>query len=306
MMIVNLLGRRFGFRSYMELATPSTGRFYAEVDRDYFDQVARMMYLTPFVFDDGLQIDFRSPDEDISGIVEDFRQSGRGVDISLVDGWHTYRTAYRDLVQFFDLLNDGGVLVVHDCLPPSREGAAPRFRQGEWWGLSYKAFLDFVLQTPSLDYFTIDCDHGCGVIVKNRSFGSVMGPDAPSDWLPAWPAKNLVTRWRDVTTNDDLAYDLFEAQRSQLLRLVPADRFMALFSNEVIELSRTVTKPTLKQPGKVSKNPRPRLADLLLRLLQRKLTSLTGRNTGTTPSRANSVRRSSPEDRNENHPGQDL
>lgn len=35
-MIVNLPGRRFGFRSDMELATPGTGRFYSEVDRGYF------------------------------------------------------------------------------------------------------------------------------------------------------------------------------------------------------------------------------------------------------------------------------
>ena len=174
MMIVNLLGRRFGFRSYMELATPSTGRFYAGIDRDYFDQVARMMYLTPFVFDDGMKIDFRSPDEDISGVMEDFRQSGRRVDISLVDGWHTYRTAYRDLVQMFDLLNDGGILVVHDCLPLSREVAAPRFRLGEWCGTSYKAFLDFVLQTPSLDYLGLFWDW------THRRGGCPPGP--PRTW----------------------------------------------------------------------------------------------------------------------------
>lgn len=285
MMIVNLLGRRFGFRSYMELATPSTGRFHSEIDRDYFDQVARMMYLTPFVFDDGMQIDFRSPDEDISGVLEDFRQSGRRVDISLVDGWHTYQTAYRDLVQMFDLLNDGGILVVHDCLPLSREGAAPRFRQGNWWGMTYKAFLDFVLQTPSLDYFTLDCDHGCGVIIKNRAFGSVLGPDAPSGWLPARPADDLVTRWHDVRTDVDLAYSLFEEQRTRLLRLVPADRFMSMFANEILEIERTASKPPEKRPGippripstKSPENPQPRIADWLIRRLRRKLASVTGR-----------------------------
>lgn len=263
------------------------------------------MYLTPFVFDDGMKIDFRSPDDDICGVLQDFRQSGRRVDISLVDGWHSYQSACRDLVQFFDLLNDGGILVVHDCLPPSREGASPRFRLGEWYGLTYKAFLDFVLQTPALDYFTIDCDHGCGVIVKNRDFGSVLGPDAPSGWLPARPAKDLVTRWLDVKADVDLAYDLFEVQRDQLLRLVPEDRFMTLLANEVLDLERSAGKPPEKQFKKSSEGPRPRIANLLMRLLQQKLASLTGRKTGATPSKAKSVRRSSPEDRNENHQGQD-
>jgi len=297
MMIVNLLGRKFGFRSYMELATPSTGRFYAEVDRDYFENVARMMYVTPFVFDDGMEVDFRSPDEDISAVLEDFRQSGRTMDISLVDGWHTYQTAQRDLVQFFDLLSDGGILVVHDCLPESREGATPRFKTGSWWGMSYKAFLDFVLQTPSLDYFTLDCDHGCGVIVKNRVFETLLGPDAPSGWLPPRPDADRVARWLAVGADFDLAYTLFEAEHRALLRLVPADRFMALFSDDALERAR---KPALlpakppdphpeKPPEKPSAQPRASIDTRLMRFLQRKLAAVTGENIGAAAAKGKST-----------------
>ncbi len=286
MMIVNLLGRRFAMSSYMELATPSTGRFYAEVDRDHFAQVSRMMYVTPFMFDDGLPIDFRSPDEDLTGVMQDFRHSGRKVDISLVDGWHTYRTAYRDLVQMFDLLNDGGILVVHDCLPLTREGASPAFHLGEWWGESYRAFLDFVLQNPSLDYVTIDCDHGCGVIIKNRDLGAVLGPDAGSDWLPARPSADLLDRWNVATADADLAYTLFEDHRSALLRLIPADRFMALFPAEAVALAfervaRKMPEVLPEKPVKLaltkSRPPGSRKADTLLRRLQRKLDRMMGR-----------------------------
>ncbi len=275
MMIVNLLGRRFGLKSYMELATPSTGRFYFQIDRDWFDPVARMMYVTPFVFDDGQKIDFRSPDEDISGVLEDFRSLGGAMDISLVDGWHTYATAYRDLREFFDLLSDGGVLVVHDCLPESREGASPRFRIGNWWGLSYKAFLDFVLQTPSLDYFTLDCDHGCGVIIKNRVFDAVLGQDAPGGWLPPRPASDLVKRWLGTSDNDS-AYDLFEAEHRALLRLVPADRFLSFFSDAEIEQSRVKPpEPPLRKPPSGGRPARPSLNTRLLRFLNRKIAAMT-------------------------------
>jgi hypothetical protein len=275
MMIVNLLGRRFGLKSYMELATPSTGRFYALVDRDWFDPVARMMYVTPFVFDDGQKIDFRSPDEDISGVLEDFRALGRAMDISLVDGWHTYATAYRDLRAFFDLLSDGGVLVVHDCLPESREGASPRFRIGNWWGLSYKAFLDFVLQTPSLDYFTLDCDHGCGVIIKNRAFDAVLGQDAPGGWLPPRPASDLVKRWLGTSDNDS-AYDLFEAEHRALLRLVPQGRFLSFFSDAEIERSRVKPpEPPLRKPPSGGRPGKPSLNTRLVRFLNRKIAAMT-------------------------------
>lgn len=278
MMIVNLLGRRLGFSSYMELATPSTGRFYAEVDRDHFAQVSRMMYVTPFLFDDGLPIDFRSPDEDLTGVLDEARLAGHRMDISLVDGWHTYRTAYRDLVQMFDLLNDGGVLVVHDCLPLTRDGASPAFRRGEWWGESYRAFLDFVLQNPSLDYVTLDCDHGCGLIIKNRDLGTVLGGDA-SDWLPARPSAELLDRWNVATADPDRAYGLFEDQRSALLRLVPADRFTALFSAEAVALERkrAASKPPQKRTGASLKPKKTRRPDTLLGFLQRKLDRMTGR-----------------------------
>lgn len=285
MMIANLLGRRFEFKSYLELATPSTGSFYSQIDRDYFAHVARMMYVTPFVYDDGMKVDFRSPDEDISGVLEDFRASGRTVDICLVDGWHTYKNANRDLVEMFDLLSDGGVLVVHDCIPESREGASPRFRRGAWWGLSYKAFLDFVLQNPSLDYFALDGDHGCGMIIKNRAFDAVLGQDEPGGWLPPRPPADLVARWFDVKDDADLAYTLFEAEHGQLLRLVPADRFMSLFSDEALELASRTIRPPPQQakavqqtnPAPVSAKPKkPNLDTRFLQYLNRKLATMTG------------------------------
>lgn len=260
MMIVNLLGRRFGFESYMELATPSTGRFYAEVDRDYFTHVARMMYVTPFALDDGLPVDFRSPDEDISGVLEAFRASGRRIDISLIDAWHTYPNAHRDLVQFFDLLPDGGVLVVHDCIPESREGASPRFRRGHWWGTTYKAFLDFVLQTPALDYVTLDCDHGCGLIIKNRTFDAVLGQDAPTPWLPPRPDADLVAEWLALK-DFDAAYTLFETHHRTLLRLVPADRFLSLFTEAEVALADKRAAPTpAPVPPKAEPAPPPVVA----------------------------------------------
>ncbi len=298
MMIVNLLGRRFGFESYLELATPSTGRFYAQVDRDYFKSVARMMYVTPFALDDGLPVDFRSPDEDISGVLEEFRASGRRVDISLVDGWHTYQDAYRDLVQFFDLLSDGGVLVVHDCMPESREGASARFRLGNWWVQSYKAFLDFVLRTPSLDYFTLDCDHGCGMIIKNRQFDAVLGQEAAEGWLPSRPTADLVARWFESGADADLAYDFFEARRSELLRLVPAERFLTFFSDAELDLARKPLMPPATPsalpvqvapsaaPGAARK--RQSLASMLLRALNRKLAAMPGQQAVAAPEKAKS------------------
>ena len=48
--------------------------------------------------------------------------------------------------------------------------ASPSPIAGEWCGVSYKAFLDFVLDRNDLDYCTVDIDYGCGVIFQAQHY----------------------------------------------------------------------------------------------------------------------------------------
>lgn len=133
--IVNRLATRFGLGNYLEICTPSTGNQFSLIERHVFTTTRRLMYLSPLSFQDGMSIDFRSPDEDISDAVAAVQASDIKVDICLVDGWHRYSTAIRDLREANAILTEGGVLVVHDCLPPRRDVASPKFRKGEWCGV---------------------------------------------------------------------------------------------------------------------------------------------------------------------------
>ena len=60
-------------------------------------------------------------------------------------------------------------MIVHDCRPPNGEVAVPDPLPGEWCGTTYKAYLDFVLERPDLDYVTVDTDYGCGVVTKRAT-----------------------------------------------------------------------------------------------------------------------------------------
>ena len=223
--VVGKLAQRFGYRNYLEVCTPSTGNEYAQVQDIGFASARRLMYLSPLSFSDGMKLDFQCPDEDITDAVSQLQGSGIGIDICLVDGWHRYETACRDIAAVSGLLADGGAMVVHDCLPPNREVASPRFRRGAWCGVSYKAYLDFVLGDPSLDYFTVDCDYGCGVIFKGFPVGD--------DWkglVPACPDASLVRAWLGTKDDHDAAFDLFEQHKSELLRLVSTRDFEAMLA----------------------------------------------------------------------------
>ena len=51
-----------------------------------------------------------------------------------------------------------------------------------WCGVTYKAFLDFVLKR-GLNYLTVDTDYGCGIITKAEG---ILGPQALPPAHLAW------------------------------------------------------------------------------------------------------------------------
>lgn len=161
-----------------------------------------------------------------------------GVDICLVDGWHTYSTAIRDLREIYQILPDGGVMIVHDCLPPGHETASPKFKIGEWCGVSYKAYIDFVFLNDNLDYCTVDCDYGCGIIFKNRKIQELLAT-ANSDsemqnnrrlsLIPVPPNDTLVKEWLSTDDDFDAAFDVFAEKKVELLRLISPQDFEDIF-----------------------------------------------------------------------------
>jgi hypothetical protein len=135
--LTHLISKKLKLLNYLELCTRSTGNYYKDIDRTRFRTVRRLMYNCPANFDDGLPIDFRIPDFDISPAIKRLKVAFDRADICLVDGWHTYDCAMRDLTSAYDLLVDGGVLIVHDCLPASEQSASPTWVSGFWFGVSY-------------------------------------------------------------------------------------------------------------------------------------------------------------------------
>ena len=216
--LVHVISKKLNLTNYLELCTHLSGNFYRDVNRSRFNTARRLMYNCPADFDDGLPIDFRIAGFDIDRAFNDLKAQADKVDICLVDGWHTYDCAIRDLTCAYDLLADGGVLVVHDCLPPTEFIASPTWHSGEWSGVNYRAYLDFVLDRTDLCYCTVDVDYGCGIIFKGYSIvAEIVFPQAREPTLAAgWFAHN----------NDCTAFQFFTQNRERLLRLISAKTFV--------------------------------------------------------------------------------
>jgi hypothetical protein len=84
------------------------------------------------------------------------------IDLVIADPHHTYEATSAGVVAGLRLLRPGGVMLVHDCLPPP-DLIEPEFQQGSWCGESYAAFRD-VCRAQQLPWFTINADFGIGVV----------------------------------------------------------------------------------------------------------------------------------------------
>ena len=213
--IVNRLGRRYGYRSLLEISSQSTGFTAGAFDRDQFISYQRLVYRCGDDFLDGTAIAFRTDAECSHEITERLvRERGPEnlYDAVFVDPFHTYESSMIDLLGAFALVRPGGTIVVHDCHPTDPEIVSPGYRFGIWCGVTYWAFLDFVLGRAGIEYFTVDADYGCGVIRKTgRSSGD---HDAALEFA-----------WKIAARLEEQRYAFFREHDVELLRLITARRF---------------------------------------------------------------------------------
>lgn len=212
--IIHFLSLLRGYRSYLEICTASTGNRYAKINQSRFDVCHRLMYRCGDDFSDGLKIDFRSSDLDITRCVEDINRSGFRYDVILVDPFHDYASSFRDLKVALDLVTDGGSIVVHDCLPPTENIISPEFVPGSWCGVTFIAYLDFVMENEAVAYRTIDTDFGCGIIQTGDTLSN------PNH------ARLFRDRWNAAKRDPIEAFRFMQKFRFTLLRVQPVDSFI--------------------------------------------------------------------------------
>jgi methyltransferase family protein len=169
--IVNWLGWQAGYRSYLEIATPSTGFQFSLIAPDVFAEINRVVYHASPDFDDGQPVTCLGSSTDSSECLRQFVDQRRTFDLIFVDPWHTYESSLRDIQLALTLLAPEGMLVVHDCYPTTPELATPEYHPGAWMGQTYLAFLDVARATPELVHSVVDLDCGCGLLWRRHATG---------------------------------------------------------------------------------------------------------------------------------------
>lgn len=102
----------------------------------------------------------------------------RRFDVAFIDGLHTWRQALRDVENTLKVLADGGVIVMHDCNPPTAAAAHPGTSpaqvaalhlpgwDGSWCGDVWKTVCHLRMARRDLNVFVLDCDFGLGIVTR--------------------------------------------------------------------------------------------------------------------------------------------
>jgi len=84
-------------------------------------------------------------------------------DIIFIDGLHKYDQVNKDIKNSLKVLNEGGIILLHDCMPKSYfHQAIPRSRMS-WNGDVWKNIVE-ARTNPELDTYTCFADQGIGII----------------------------------------------------------------------------------------------------------------------------------------------
>lgn len=96
-----------------------------------------------------------------------FAENKEKFDVIFIDGLHHADTVYRDIMNSLDCLSEGGVILMHDCLPTNEfMQLIPLTTQNEWTGNTWEAYVKVRQERGDLSQFVVNCDWGVGVIQR--------------------------------------------------------------------------------------------------------------------------------------------
>ena len=97
-----------------------------------------------------------------------FKENLKKFDCIFIDGLHEYNQTKRDILNSIEILNKDGIIILHDCLPPSiSHQRVPRTRY-TWNGDVWKAIVE-ARTWEHVDTYTVLSDQGLGLIKKEKN-----------------------------------------------------------------------------------------------------------------------------------------
>ena len=160
--IINTMIKKYNYVNYLEIGVRDPSQCFDKIIAEHKDGVDpeplgnNVNY--PITSDQFFEL---IKDEDIK------------YDIIFIDGLHLMEQVDKDIENSLKHLTDNGVIVMHDCNPPTefyqRENYEVDGQFPPWNGTVWKSFAKLRLNNQDLDLCCVDCDWGIGIIRRGVS-----------------------------------------------------------------------------------------------------------------------------------------
>ncbi len=97
-----------------------------------------------------------------------FKQNKITFDLIFIDGLHVYEQVLKDIENSLKVLNDNGVILIHDCLPAKIWHQTIPQTHSSWNGDVWKSIVKSRTRID-IDTYTIEADQGLGLILKRKN-----------------------------------------------------------------------------------------------------------------------------------------
>ena len=211
--LVNWFGKKFNFSSFLEISTLISGNKFDKVDSNLFKIKECINYYVEehgqdyAKFGNTYYKDHDFPILPFDDYLKKIIDKNQKYDVIFLDAYHTVEHTIRDLEAALSLLSKKGVIIVHDCCPPSEALAGP-LKKGNWSGQTYEGYIRFLLKHSKFENFVIDIDYGCGIIrphVKSKVIRDfAVDVDKLSSWEYFWEHHKKLLNLESIDKLDDL------------------------------------------------------------------------------------------------------
>lgn len=194
--IINALIRKYGYKTYLEIGI-GDGVNYNSINCEYKENV-------------DVVTDETNSDLVINKMTSDdfFKTNKKQFDIIFIDGLHTFEQTYIDIINALGVINDGGIILAHDTLPPTKahQRDISEYVVGhEWNGTCWKAIARLRCERGDLNIQTVNTDWGVSIVRKGAS--------------------DLYTYNND---DDIYSYEYFEKNKTDMMNIISVNDFIQM------------------------------------------------------------------------------
>jgi len=142
---------------------------------------------------------------------EFFKTHKKKYDIIFIDGLHIDEQVERDIINCLNSLNENGIIVLHDCNPPSLHFAREEYYDFSthagilWNGTVWKAIVNVRENINNIYTSVVDTDWGIGLIKKSENPNPI------------------------INKNKYFSFKKFEEKRQYYLNLITVEEFNKMY-----------------------------------------------------------------------------